>query len=31
MNLQLYSGGEMKKILENAGFSDVGIDYYKAF
>jgi len=31
MNLKLYSGEEMKKLLKNAGFSDVVIDYYKAF
>ena len=31
MNLKLYSGEEMKKLLKNAGFNDVVIDYYKAF
>jgi ubiquinone/menaquinone biosynthesis C-methylase UbiE len=30
-NLKLYSGEEMKKLLKNAGFNDVVIDYYKAF
>ena len=31
MNMTLYSGEEMKKLLENAGFSDIEIEYYKAF
>jgi len=31
MNLKLYSGEEMKKLLKNAGFSDIVISYYKAF
>ena len=31
MKLRLYSGTEMKKMVENAGFSDVVVDYYKAF
>ncbi len=31
MNLKLYSGEEMKKLLKNAGFNDIVIDYYKAF
>jgi len=31
MNLKLYSGKEMKKLLNEAGFSDIVIDYYKAF
>jgi len=31
MNLKLYSGEEMKKLLKNAGFSDIVINYYKAF
>jgi len=31
MNLKLYSGEEMKKLLKKTGFSDVVIDYYKAF
>jgi len=31
MNLKLYSGEEMKIFLKNAGFSDVVINYYKAF
>ena len=31
MNLKLYSGEEMKKMLKNAGFNDIVIDYYKAF
>ena len=31
MNLKLYSGKEMKKLLKKAGFSDIVIDYYKAF
>ena len=30
-NLKLYSGEEMKKLLKNAGFNDIVIDYYKAF
>jgi len=29
-NLQLYSGEEMKKLLNNTGFNGVVIDYYKA-
>ena len=31
MNLKLYSGKEMKKLLNEVGFSDIVIDYYKAF
>jgi len=31
MNLKLYSGKEMKRLLNEAGFSDIVIDYYKAF
>jgi ubiquinone/menaquinone biosynthesis C-methylase UbiE len=31
MNLKLYSGEEIKKLLKNAGFKDIKIDYYKAF
>ena len=31
MNLKLYSGKEMKKLLNEAGFSDIVINYYKAF
>ena len=31
MNLKLYTGEEMKKLLKKAGFSDIVIDYYKAF
>ena len=31
MNLNLYSGYEMKKILKESGFSDIVIDYYKGF
>jgi ubiquinone/menaquinone biosynthesis C-methylase UbiE len=31
MNLRLYSGEEMKKLLDQAGFSDVALEYYKAF
>jgi ubiquinone/menaquinone biosynthesis C-methylase UbiE len=31
LNLKLYSGEEMKKMLKKAGFSDIVIDYYKAF
>ena len=31
MNLQLYSGEEMKKLLTHAGFSKIVISYYKAF
>jgi len=31
MNLKLYSGEEMKKLLKKAGFDDIVIDYYKAF
>jgi len=31
MNLNLYSAGEMKKILKESGFSDIVIDYYKGF
>jgi arsenite methyltransferase len=31
MNLKLYSGEEMKKLLKKAGFNDIVIDYYKAF
>ena len=30
-NLKLYSGEEMKNLLEKAGFSDIVIDYYQAF
>ena len=30
-NLKLYSGEEMKKLLKEAGFTDIVIDYYKAF
>jgi len=30
-NLKLYSGEEIKKLLKNAGFSDIVISYYKAF
>ena len=31
MNLRLYSGEEMNKLLKNAKFSDIVISYYKAF
>jgi len=31
MNLKLYSGEEMKNLLKKAGFSDIVINYYKAF
>ncbi len=31
MNLKLYSGEEMEKLLKKAGFNDIVIDYYKAF
>jgi len=31
MGLKLYSGEEMKKLLKKAGFSDIVIEYYKAF
>jgi len=31
MNLKLYSGEEMKKLLKKAGFNDIVINYYKAF
>jgi ubiquinone/menaquinone biosynthesis C-methylase UbiE len=31
MNLRLYSGEEMKKLLTKAGFSDIVISYYTAF
>ena len=31
MNLKLYSGEEMKKLLKKAGFNNIVIDYYKAF
>jgi len=31
MGLKLYNGAEMKKLLKKAGFSDIVIDYYKAF
>ena len=31
MNLKLYSGEEMKKLLKEAGFSEIVINYYKAF
>ena len=31
MNLKLYSGEEMKKLLKKTGFNDIAIDYYKAF
>ena len=30
-NLRLYSANEMKKLLKEAGFSDIVIDYYKGF
>ena len=30
MNLKLYSGEEMKKLLKKARFNDIVIDYYKA-
>jgi ubiquinone/menaquinone biosynthesis C-methylase UbiE len=30
MNLKLYSGEEMKKLLKKAGFNNIVIDYYKA-
>jgi ubiquinone/menaquinone biosynthesis C-methylase UbiE len=30
MDLRLYSGEEMKKLLKNAGFDDIVIDYFKA-
>ena len=30
MNLRLYNGEEMKKLLKTAGFSDILISYYKA-
>ena len=29
-SLKLYSGEEMKKLLKNAGFSDIVTDFYKA-
>jgi len=31
MGLKLYSGEEMKKLLQTAGFNDIVINYYKAF
>ena len=31
MNLKLYTGEEMKKLLKKVGFSDIVIEYYKAF
>jgi len=31
MNLKLYSGEEMKKMLKKVGFNDIVIEYYKAF
>jgi len=31
MNLKLYSGKEMKKLLNEAGFADIVINYYKGF
>jgi len=31
MNLHLYSGEEMKNLLKHAGFSEIVIEYYKAF
>jgi hypothetical protein len=31
MNLKLYSGEEMKKLLKKTGFNDIEIEYYKAF
>jgi ubiquinone/menaquinone biosynthesis C-methylase UbiE len=31
MKLNLYSGEEMKTLLEKAGFSDVKLEYYQAF
>ncbi len=31
MNLHLYSGEEVNKLLTYAGFSDIAISYYKAF
>jgi hypothetical protein len=30
MGLKLYSGEEMEKLLKNAGFNNVVIDYFKA-
>ena len=31
LGLKLYSGEEMKKLLQTAGFNDIVINYYKAF
>ncbi|MHA2431453.1 MAG: class I SAM-dependent methyltransferase [Promethearchaeota archaeon] len=31
MNLKLYSGDEMKKLLKKAGFNDITIEFFKAF
>ena len=31
MNLKLYSGEEMKKLLKKTGFNDIVIDYFEAF
>jgi ubiquinone/menaquinone biosynthesis C-methylase UbiE len=31
MNLKLYSGEEMKKLLKKAGFNNIVIEYFKAF
>jgi len=31
MNLKLYSGNEMKKLLTDAGFSEIVINYFKGF
>ncbi|NVM56208.1 MAG: class I SAM-dependent methyltransferase [Candidatus Helarchaeota archaeon] len=31
MNLKLYSGEEMKKLLKESGFVDVAINYYKSY
>ena len=31
MGLKLYSGEEMKKMIEKTGFSDIEINYYQAF
>ena len=31
MNLKLYSGEEMKRLLKESGFVDVVINYYKSY
>ena len=31
MNLRLYSGSEMRKLLKDAGFSEIVFDYFKGF